>query len=114
MGAKNGDAAAKFIVSVSIAQSYVDLMKYIAYASPSGDAIAFDSHTVQGAPDNLRRQQSRRVVSFRWLVNSAHHVDRGGETPPPYPELAGRLASGDPLPEAAFPFIDQVSAHRPG
>jgi hypothetical protein len=32
-------------------------------------------------------------------------VDRGGETSPPYPELVGRLASGDPLPEAEFPFI---------
>jgi len=89
-------------------------MKCIAYASLSGDTIASDFHTVDEAPDSVRRQQSRRVVSFRWLVNSAHHVDRGDETPPPYPELAGRPASGDPLPEAAFPFIVQVSGFRPG
>jgi putative spermidine/putrescine transport system substrate-binding protein len=39
MGAKNGDAAAKFIVSASTAQSYADLTKYIAYAPPRKDAI---------------------------------------------------------------------------
>jgi len=32
-------------------------------------------------------------------------VDRGGQTSPPYPELMGRLKSGDSLPEAEFPFI---------
>jgi putative spermidine/putrescine transport system substrate-binding protein len=39
MGAKNGDAAAKFIVSASTAKSYADLTKYIAYAPPRKDAI---------------------------------------------------------------------------
>ena len=39
MGAKNGDAAAKFIASASTAQSYADLTKYIAYAPPRKDAI---------------------------------------------------------------------------
>ena len=39
MGAKNGDDAAKFIVSASQPKAYADLTKYIAYAPPRKDAI---------------------------------------------------------------------------
>ncbi|AYQ89885.1 MULTISPECIES: phytanoyl-CoA dioxygenase family protein [Burkholderia] len=70
-----------------------------------GDAIAFDFHTVHGAPGNASSQRSRRVVSWRWLGDEAVYVERGGETSPPYPELAATLRHGDPLPEPLFPFV---------
>ncbi|MDO6462337.1 phytanoyl-CoA dioxygenase family protein [Granulosicoccaceae sp. 1_MG-2023] len=70
-----------------------------------GDAIAFDYLTVHGAPGNRSKETSRRVISTRWLGDNARYVDRGGETSPPYPELIGRLNSGDPLPEDEFPYI---------
>ena len=82
-----------------------DAYRILGWDLEPGDAIAFSFHTVHGAPGNAGGQQSRRVVSFRWLGDGAHYVNRGGETSPPYPELMGRLASGDPLPEAEFPFI---------
>lgn len=70
-----------------------------------GDAVAFNYHTVHGAPGNAGGTHSRRVVSFRWLGDNAVYMDRGGETSPPYPHLAARLKSGDPLPTDEFPFI---------
>ncbi len=39
LGAKHADAAEKFIVSASQAQSYANLTKYIPYASPRKDTI---------------------------------------------------------------------------
>jgi ectoine hydroxylase-related dioxygenase (phytanoyl-CoA dioxygenase family) len=82
-----------------------DAYRILGWDLDPGDAIAFNFLTVHGAPGNLAQQRSRRVVSFRWLGDGAHYVDRGGETSPPYPELVGRLKAGDPLPEAEFPFI---------
>jgi putative spermidine/putrescine transport system substrate-binding protein len=38
-GAKNGDAAKKFIAFASQPKQYADLSKYIAYAPPRKDAI---------------------------------------------------------------------------
>jgi len=69
-----------------------------------GDAIAFNFHAVHGAPGNPGGT-ARRVVSVRWLGDNAVYADRGGETSPPYPQLAGKLKAGDPLPESDFPFI---------
>ena len=70
-----------------------------------GDAIAFDFHTVHGAPGNASASRSRRVVSFRWLGDDAVYADRGGETSPPYPHLAAVLKPGDALPESEFPRL---------
>lgn len=70
-----------------------------------GDAIAFDYLTVHGAPGNLSSQHERRAISFRWLGDDAIFVNRGGKTSPQYPHLLEILATGDPLPEAEFPFI---------
>jgi ectoine hydroxylase-related dioxygenase (phytanoyl-CoA dioxygenase family) len=69
-----------------------------------GDAIAFNFHAVHGAPGNSSGTTARRVVSVRWLGDNAVYADRGGETSPPYPQLA-KLKAGDPLPESEFPFI---------
>ncbi|MEI2418251.1 phytanoyl-CoA dioxygenase family protein [Orrella sp. JC864] len=69
-----------------------------------GDAVAFDFLTVHGAPGNRSRTHSRRVISTRWLGDEAVYVDRGGETSPPYPELAKSLRPGQPLPENLFPY----------
>lgn len=57
-----------------------------------GDAIAFNYHAVHGAPGNRSAERARRVVSFRWLGDNAVYADRGGETSPPYPQRAHRLA----------------------
>lgn len=70
-----------------------------------GDAIAFNYLTVHGAPGNTSSQHSRRVLSTRWLGDNACYIDRGGETSPPFPHLAGKLKTGQPLPEDEFPFI---------
>lgn len=70
-----------------------------------GDAIAFDYYTVHGAPGNLSKNGSRRVVSMRFLGDQAVYADRGGDTSPPYPHLVGVLKNGDPLPEDEFPFV---------
>ncbi|MCL9675371.1 hypothetical protein L2096_03870 [Acinetobacter sp. ACZLY 512] len=44
-------------------------------------------------------------MSFRWLVDDAIYVIRGGKTSPEYPYLNLILKTGDALPIDEFPFI---------
>lgn len=81
-----------------------DQYSILGWALELGDAVAFDYRTVHGAPGNRSHSQSRRVISTRWLGDEAVYVDRGGETSPPYPELAKSLLPGQPLPESIFPY----------
>lgn len=69
-----------------------------------GDCIAFNFMTVHGAPGN-RTAGGRRAFSTRWFGEDAVYADRGGATSPPYPHLAERLKSGDPLPIDEFPVV---------
>jgi len=74
-----------------------------------GDAIAFHFLTVHGAPPNLSTTRRRRAFSARWVGDDATYAVRAGATSPPFPELAGRLAHGDPLDVPEFPVIWQSS-----
>ena len=70
-----------------------------------GDAIAFHFLTVHGAPPNLSATRRRRAFSARWVGDDATYAVRAGATSPPFPELVGRLAHGDPLDVPEFPLI---------
>ncbi|RYH50427.1 MAG: phytanoyl-CoA dioxygenase [Alcaligenaceae bacterium] len=82
-----------------------DQYDILGWALEPGDAIAFDYLTLHGAPGNRSQTHSRRVISTRWLGDDAVYVLRGGETSPPYPDLAKTLRPGQPLPEDVFPFL---------
>jgi hypothetical protein len=56
-----------------------------------GDAIAF----------------RRRAFAARWVGDDATYAVRAGRTSPPFPELVGRLAHGDPLDVPEFPLVWQ-------
>jgi ectoine hydroxylase-related dioxygenase (phytanoyl-CoA dioxygenase family) len=73
-----------------------------------GDAIAFHFLTVHGAPPNLSATRRRRAFSARWVGADASYAVRAGRTSPPFPELVGRLAHGDPLDVPEFPLIWQA------
>jgi putative spermidine/putrescine transport system substrate-binding protein len=72
MGAKNGDDAAKFIVSASTPQSYADLTRYIAYAPPRKDAIPLIAKArladLPTAPANFRR--AVQINASFWADNA--------------------------------------------
>jgi len=74
-----------------------------------GDAIAFHFLTVHGAPPNLSATRRRRAFSARWVGDDATYAVRAGATSPPFPELVGRLAHGDPLDGPEFPVVWQSS-----
>ncbi|WP_066565996.1 phytanoyl-CoA dioxygenase family protein [Snodgrassella sp. CFCC 13594] len=82
-----------------------DQYTILGWAVEPGDVVAFDYHTIHGAPGNHATDHARRVVSMRWLGDDAVYVNRGGVTSPPYPHLAATLKTGDPLPEDEFPFV---------
>jgi len=75
------------------------------WALEPGDAIAFHFLTVHGAPPNLSSSRRRRAFSARWVGDDATYAVRSGRTSPPFPELVGRLAHGDPLDVPEFPVI---------
>jgi ectoine hydroxylase-related dioxygenase (phytanoyl-CoA dioxygenase family) len=70
-----------------------------------GDAVAFSFLTVHGAPPNLSTTRRRRGFASRWLGDDARYAARSGRTSPPFPELVGRLAPGDPLDVPEFPLV---------
>ena len=72
-----------------------------------GDAIAFHFLTVHGAPPNLSATRRRRAFAARWVGDDATYAVRTGRTSPPFPELVGRLAHGDPLDVPEFPMVWQ-------
>ena len=78
--------------------------RILAWDMAPGDAVAFDFRTVHGAAAN-RAATRRRAFASRWLDDDMTYAVRPGETSPPFPELAGRLSPGDPLPEDVFPRI---------
>lgn len=77
------------------------------WAVAPGDAIAFHFLTVHAAPPNLSPALRRRAFSARWVGDDATWAVRSGRTSPPFPELEGRLAHGDPLDVPEFPLIWQ-------
>ncbi len=77
----------------------------VSYDLAPGDAVAFHFLTVHSAPPNPSSTRRRRAFSTRWVGEDAVWAERSGETSPPFPELKGVLAAGDPLDVDAFPVI---------
>jgi ectoine hydroxylase-related dioxygenase (phytanoyl-CoA dioxygenase family) len=80
-----------------------DAYRILGWDLEPGDCIAFNFKTVHGAPGN-RSAGRRRAFSSRWFGDGTVYADRGGETSPPFPQLA-TLTSGDALPLDEFPVI---------
>ncbi len=74
------------------------------WACEPGDAVFFDFRTLHGT-SSQKLEMRRRAIAFRWLGAGAYYMERQGETSPPYPELEGKLKSGDALPADTFPEI---------
>ena len=79
------------------------------WALEAGDAIAFTYLTLHGAPPN-RSANRRRGFVARWLGEDMRFAARSGEVSPPFPELAGALEDGDPLPDDLFPVVARRDA----
>ena len=79
--------------------------RILAFDLEPGDAVAFHFLTVHSAPPNPSSTRRRRAFSSRWLGEDATWAIRSGETSPPFPEMQGRLAHGDPLDVPEFPVI---------
>ena len=75
------------------------------WALQPGDAIAFHFMTVHGAPSNLSSTHRRRGFAVRWLGDDAVYAERSGEVSPPFPGLAVRLRTGDPMVDDEFPLV---------
>jgi ectoine hydroxylase-related dioxygenase (phytanoyl-CoA dioxygenase family) len=70
-----------------------------------GDAIAFHSLTVHGAPSNQSARHRRRGFAARWLGDDAVYAQRSGEISPPFPGLEKRLSPGDAITGEEFPLV---------
>ncbi len=82
-----------------------------------GDAVCFDFLSVHGAP-GTSDDRPRRIVSLRYVGDDVVRAARPWRTSPPFPELVGVLADGEPLDHPAFPVVwpgDRLpsSTHRP-
>ena len=75
------------------------------FAVEPGDAIDFHILTVHGAPGNASSPNQRRALAARFLGEDAVYGERSGEVSPPYPEIRGKLATGDALPADLFPTV---------
>jgi hypothetical protein len=67
-----------------------------------GDAIAFHGLSLHAAAGTVTR---RRVLSLRYVGDDARWAGRPWRTSPPFPELTGVLADGDPLDHPLFPVV---------
>ena len=73
-----------------------DAYDILGWAVAPGDAVAFDFHTVHGAPVNDSPSAQRRAFSLRLVGDDATFVRREGmATSPPFPDVT--LQHGDDL-----------------
>jgi ectoine hydroxylase-related dioxygenase (phytanoyl-CoA dioxygenase family) len=74
------------------------------YEMQPGDAIFFDFLTVHGAP-GFPFDGRRRVLSLRYLSESARHAPRPWLTSPPFEGLSDDLPAGAPMVHPLFPVV---------
>jgi ectoine hydroxylase-related dioxygenase (phytanoyl-CoA dioxygenase family) len=72
------------------------------WAMQPGDAVAFDMLTLHAATGSPRR---RRAFSVRFVGDDVRWAPRPHRTSPPFDELDGVLAAGDPLDHPLFPVV---------
>jgi len=74
----------------------------VGWALEPGDAVAFDMLTLHAAGGSPTR---RRAFSLRLVGDDVRWAPRPHRTSPPFPELDGVLAAGDPLEHPLFPVL---------
>lgn len=84
----------------------------VAYDMQPGDAIFFDFLTVHGAPGFPFPGQQRRVLSLRYLSESARHAPRHWRTSPEFEGLVDELAAGAVMDHPLFPIAWPPSPPR--
>jgi ectoine hydroxylase-related dioxygenase (phytanoyl-CoA dioxygenase family) len=79
-----------------------DAWPIVGWAMEPGDAVAFNMLTLHGAAGSETR---RRAFSLRVTGDDVTWAPRPHRTSPPFAELDGVLAAGDPLDHALFPVL---------
>ncbi len=74
------------------------------YEMEPGDAIFFDFLSVHGAP-GFPFAGRRRVLSLRYLSDTARHAPRRWRTSPPFEGLDRELGAGRPMDHPLFPVV---------
>ncbi len=74
------------------------------FAMEPGDALCFNFLSVHAAPGAPPGRQ-RRVVSLRYVGDDVVRAVRPWRTSPPFPELDGVVATGQPLDHPACPVV---------
>ena len=76
----------------------------IGWAVSPGDAVAFASRTIHGAPANSSKTSERRAFSLRLLGDDVKFARREGiVTSPPFKQVS--LSDGDALVGDEFPML---------
>ena len=70
-----------------------------------GDAIAFHFLTLHGAGPNRSPSHRRRGLAMRFAGDDATYGERPWQRGIGFPDLAGKVVHGDPLPVDVFPVV---------
>jgi ectoine hydroxylase-related dioxygenase (phytanoyl-CoA dioxygenase family) len=79
-----------------------DAYPIVGWELEPGDAVAFNMLTLHAAAGSRNR---RRAFSVRLIGDDVRFAVRPHATSPPFPELEGVLAHGDPLEHPLFPRL---------
>jgi ectoine hydroxylase-related dioxygenase (phytanoyl-CoA dioxygenase family) len=79
-----------------------DAWPIVGWAMEPGDAVAFNMLTLHAAAGSPTR---RRAFSLRLVCDDVRWAPRPHRTSPPFPEVDGALAAGDPLAHDLFPVL---------
>ena len=82
-----------------------DAWPIVGWEMRPGDAVAFNMLTIHAAAGSPAR---RRAFSLRLVGDDVRWAPRPHRTSPPFPELEGVLAAGDPLEHELFPVLWQA------
>jgi len=83
-------------------EAHRDAHTILGWPLEPGDAVAFNMLTLHAAAGSRNR---RRAFSVRLVGDDVRFAVRPHATSPPFPELEGVLAHGDPLAHALFPVL---------